>query len=211
MEVAMASSVSERIVQIQQSLSPTPKTSGESLREEHAVVDAAADSSSSWTTVDQESDLAHLIRSCRKIGETPVIGVTRLDTWTNASQQSFLRFSYLVESALQSTSTIRVVPWNVANETAPSTLLSLGSSETKFDSTLISRMLRELQIWKKQSGLVIVELGMLNANVSSSIGPWCNAIFLLTHGKLPQPSLTGRQLSLWRQKGLPLTAAIHAA
>lgn len=207
----MASSVSERIVQIQQSLSPTPKTSVESLRVEHAVADTAADSSSSWTTAEQESDLAHLIRSCRKIGETPVIGVTRLDTWTNASQESFLRFSYLIESVLQSTATIRVVPWNVASDTVPSTLLSLGSSETKFDSTLISRMLRELQIWKKQSGLVIVELGMLNADVSSSIGPWCNSIFLLTHGKLPHPSLTGRQLSLWQQKGLPVTAAIHAA
>ena len=211
MEVAMASSVSERIIQIQQSLSPNLTFSDGNLLAEVAVNDAATDSSITCATVVQDTELTRLIRSHRKFGETPVIGVTRLDAWTSATQKSFLQFSNVVESVLQSTATIRVVPWNVANQAVPSALLSLGSSETKFDSTLISRMLRELQVWKKQSGLVVVELGMLNADLSRSIGPWCNAIFLLTQGKLPGASLTARQLNLWQQQGLPLTAAIHAA
>lgn len=156
-------------------------------------------------------DLCQLILAQRRFGEGLVIGSTRLAPWNEQTQATFLKFGEMLSSSLGTQKSLTIIPWKVLGENSDTSILSLGTQESRFEPTLISRLLRELPIWKKQSSLVLVELGRLNSDLARSISSWCNVTVLLSHGALPEQTQDLRAIRTWCEAGHPMNAAVHVA
>jgi hypothetical protein len=206
MNNTMTTSISDRIANVQGSLNHRSELG-------RSDFDDALNSPSSHGPIDSRLDtaLCQLLYTHRKIGEATVVGTTRLDAWTQQSQATFLRFGEMLTLSLELPKSLTIVPWKIIGKVSDTSVLSLDAQEFRLDPTLISRLLRELPIWKKQSPLILVELGRINSDLARSLTSWCDVTVVLSHGALPSRAHHLRAIRAWRQTGHPLNAAVHVA
>lgn len=159
-----------------------------------------------------DTELCDMIRSKKKIAEGVVVGATRLDQWNMFSQNTLVRFAGLLRSSLEFNSSLTVVPWKlIGDQSVINEVLSLDASESRFDPSLISRLLCELPTWKKQTSLILLDLGRINSDVARSVAPWCDVTLVLSHSSVSLRPQDSKALRQWRNSGLTLNAAIHVA
>jgi hypothetical protein len=140
-----------------------------------------------------------------------VIGLTRLNLWNKESQKSFFQFVASIKSSPEFSVALAITPWKTIEPATPPDFLSLDAQESGLDATLVSRLLRELPIWKKHSPLVLIDLGQINSAVSQSLAPWCDATFVLSQGTLSSGNRDSRSIRAWLKAGFHLHGAIHVA
>lgn len=158
------------------------------------------------------SELTCLLRSHQKVAEVLVLGITRFTPWNARYEQTFFELSEKIRLSLGVVDSLFITPWALCSGLPVyHNALSLGGSEAKFDPTLISKILREFPIWKKNGALIICDMGKLNSDVAKSLSPWCDLTLLLSqdHSKVQAQEL--RLLKNWRKNGFPLSAAVHVA
>jgi len=202
----MATSISDRINQVHGSINQR----SESLV--HNGSGFRLDTASSQAGGPQLHDeLIRLLRDCRTLGQSMVIGSTRLGLWNEDSQKTFFKFVESIKSSPEFSNALAIVPWKIAGPSTPSDFLSLDAPESRLDPTLISRFLRELPVWKKHSPLILIDLGQINSVVSQSLAPWCDATIVLSQGTLSSRNQDLRAIRAWLKAGFHLNAAVHVA
>jgi|LakMenE01Jun11ns_1017448.scaffolds.fasta_scaffold9903868_2 hypothetical protein len=158
------------------------------------------------------SDLVRLLRSRQKVAEVLVLGITRFTPWNIRYEQSFFDMSEKIRLSLGVSNPLVITPWALCSGLpAFPNALSLGGSEAKFDPTLISKILREFPIWKKNGSLVICDMGKMNSDLAKSLSPWCDLTLLLSQENSKVQAQDLRLLKNWRKNGFPLSAAVHVA
>jgi|JI9StandDraft_1071089.scaffolds.fasta_scaffold00029_64 hypothetical protein len=184
-------------------------------RSEFGIVGADATSAglpsnSQASTSTLDTELCEMVRSKKKIGEGVVVGAMRLDHWNTFAQNTLVRFASLLRSSLECTSTLTVAPWKLTgDQSIINEVLSLDASEARFDPSLISKLLCELPNWKKQTSLILLDLGRINSDVARSVAPWCDVTLVLSHSSVSLRPQDSKALRQWRNCGLTLNAAVH--
>jgi len=136
------------------------------------------------------------------------VGFVRCDRWSTDMEASFVYLQQLVITGSVSKRVTAVIPWRLS---APSNLvLSFDLVADEFDATLVSRVLREMPLWKRQSDLVFLELGLLGSPAARALAPWCNRIYLYSPEKcLPNTKMASKMLKSWLGDSLSLNGAIQ--
>ena len=202
----MATSISDRINRVHGSIN---QRSESLLGEESGLRSDGAANQAGGPQLHDE--LIRLLREYRKPGESMVIGLTRLSLWNNESQKSFFLFVESVKSSSEFSAALTIAPWKTSEQSTPQNFLSFDAQESRLDPTLVSRLLRELPIWKKHSPLILIDLGQINSVVSQSLAPWCDATLVLSQGTLSSRNQDLRAIRAWLKAGFHLNGAVHVA
>jgi len=204
------SSISKRIAMVQNFHSET------TIRPDDAGLDSIPSNGSLDVSAKNHSllpsELIRLLRSRQKVAEAFVLGITRFTPWNIRYEESFFKLSEKIHLSLGVSNTLVISPWALGSDhpLLPNTL-SLGGSEAKFDPTIISKILREFPIWKKNGSLVICDMGKMNSDLAKSLSTWCDLTILLSQENSKVQSRDLRLLKNWRKNGFPLSAAVHLA
>lgn len=138
----------------------------------------------------------------------PTVGFVRCERWSADLEASFVYLQQLVVSGTVSKRVTAVIPWRLS--TPSQLVLSFDLVADEFDATLVSRVLREIPLWRRQSDLVFLELGLLGSPAARALAPWCNRIFLYSPEKsLPKAKMVSKMLKTWLAEGLSLNGAIQ--
>jgi hypothetical protein len=202
----MAASISDRINRVHGSINQR----SESLQggESGLQSDGAAGQAGGPQLHDE---LIRLLRDYRKLGESMVVGSTRFGLWNEDSQKSFFKVAERIKSSPEYSAALAISPWKLAGQSTPTDFLSLDAPEFRLDPTLVSRLLRELPVWKKHRPLILIDLGQINSIVSQALAPWCDATIVLSQGTLSTRNQEVRAIRAWLKAGFHLNAAVHVA